>query len=105
MKSRFIHIIIVFLLAFQNASAIEQTYSDLCDELDSNTEIVDIVTSDLSSSVDDHCSHSSSTIVFISPLNISSSVQFSTNYFVNAINLHHSISIQPPIPFPIVLYG
>jgi len=102
MKTRIIHIIIVFLVTFQNASAIELTYNAFCDDLDSNSETVDTVISDQPSSVDDHCSHSVSSVIVISQNMQINNLKISTNYFVNSINRHHSITMQPPIPPPIV---
>jgi len=101
MKSRFVHILILLLVLFQNSWAMEQTYRTVCDNFETSHGL-EVSEQNNTAEHKHHCNHRGSPIVGIIQLNVETNITLD-HFYPEIPSKHlHSISNKPAIPPPIV---
>lgn len=111
MKNRFIHILILLLVFFQNSWAMEQTYRSVCDSIESSHEAsiergyeIELDAQDVNSQADHrhHCNHMGTPLIGL--IQIFDETNIALNHYYPEIPSKdlHSITNKPAIPPPIV---
>jgi len=111
MKNRFIHILILLLVFFQNAWAMEQTYRSVCDSIESSHETsieleheIELVAQDINSPTEHQhqCNHMGTPLIGLIQIIDETNIDLN-HYYPEIPSKHlHSITNKPAIPPPIV---